>query len=182
MLSSLNNTFYNEPELTQLRALGLWQDGTAPARLAIAGLMLAPIMEIVVHDSATTSAEFESVVKYIRGIQREFELPAHEKIEAIGTDMGLLPMIPGTWRKENFLEARALLKDSMSRLPEAEANAVRTAISRGALAVALAGSSRLISIHSLDREERGLLRELIQALELNKCSEGMQLLESSSEA
>ena len=183
MLSSLNSSFFNEAEINQLRTLGLWPEAAAGGpKLAFAGLMLTPIMEIVVHDSATTSAEFESVVKYIRGIQREFELPAREKIEAIGTDMGLLPMIPGTWKKENFLTARTLLKDAMNRLPEEEAKAVRTAICRGALAVALAGSSHLISLHALDRDERALLRDLIGALELDKCAEGMELLENSTEA
>ena len=183
MLTSLNNAFFKEEEIGRMRALGLWlEPSPAPTKLAFAGLMLAPIMEIVVHDNATTSAEFETVTKYIRTIEREFALASREKIESIGTDMGLLPMVAGTWTTEQYSEARSLLAQALNRLSENDASAVRTAITREILAVALAGSSHLISIHSLDREEREMIRELIRELELDTCVEGMRLLETTTEA
>ena len=189
MLSSLgNDQFFSEEEIARLSTLGLWQApreplrSPAPAKIAFAGLLLAPIMEIVVHDNATTSAEFESVAKYIRTIEREFALGSREKIESIGTEMGLLPMVAGTWSKQQFSEARSILAQVLNRMPEADSNPVRTAITRATLAVALAGSSHLISIHALDREEREMIRELIQELELDKCAEGMQLLDTTTEA
>ncbi|SRR5581483_810015 len=184
MLNSLDKRpFFTDDELARLRTLGLWDESRpSPQRLAFAGLMLCPIMMIVVHDSATTAAEFETVVAYIRTLQREFELASREEIEGMGTDMGLLPMVRGSWTTAQFLEAREILAAALNRFSEPDAHAVRNAISKAALAVARAGSPYLISLHMLDKEERDLIMELIKALDLDKCAEGLHLLEKSSEA
>ncbi len=184
MLNSLENEhFFNDDEVERLRQLGLWQDSrTTPARLAFAGLMLAPIMQIVVRDRATTSAEFETVEDYLRRMEDEFGLATMADTESIGTDMGLLPMLEGNWNASKFLEARALLAQALTRLSERDADAVRNAISRAALAVARAGSPHMISLHMLDREERDMINELIRELQLERSSEGLHLLGKSAEA
>jgi hypothetical protein len=184
MLNSFDTkAFFRDDEVEQLRALGLWNAShTTPARLAFAGLMLAPIMQIVVRDSATTSAEFEMVEDYLRRMEGEFGLATIADTESIGTDMGLLPMLKGSWDASHFSEARTLLAQSLTRLSERDADAVRNAISRAALAAARAGSPHMISLHMLDREERDMINELIRELQLERSSEGLQLLGKSAEA
>ncbi|HZK77025.1 MAG TPA: hypothetical protein VFD13_08970 [Candidatus Kapabacteria bacterium] len=184
MLNSFDTkAFFRDDEVEQLRALGLWNAShTTPARLAFAGLMLAPIMQIVVRDSATTSAEFEMVEDYLRRMEGEFGLATMADTESIGTDMGLLPMLKGSWNDAHFMEARTLLAQSLTRLSERDADAVRNAISRAALAAARAGSPHMISLHMLDREEREMINQLIRELQLERSSEGLQLLGKSADA
>ena len=183
MLNSFDTkAFFRDDEVARLRELGLWNASyTTPAKLAFAGLMLAPIMEIVVRDSATTAAEFETVENYLRRMEQEFGLATLAEMEAIGTEMGLLPMLKGNWNTPQFSEARSLLAQALTRLSERDADAVRNAISRAALAVARAGSPHMISLHMLDREERDLIQALIQELQLERSSEGLHLLGKSAD-
>jgi hypothetical protein len=165
-----------------LRELGLWLDShTTPAKLAFAGLLLAPVMQLVMSDNATSSAEFEAVEKYVGRIQREFELATRSDLESVGTDMGLLPMLKGTWDTPKFFSARAMLADALGRLKESEAHEVRNEISRAALAVAHAGSPHLISLHMVDEEERKLIHEIARDLQLERSSEGLNLLGKSGD-
>ncbi len=178
MLTSLDTPlFFTGGEVAQLRELGLWLDShTSAAKLAFAGLILSPIMQLVMADNATTTAEFESVQNYVTTIERDFELATRVDIESIGMDMGLLPMFRGSWDTAKFLVARELLAGTFARLTDTDVHDVRTEISRAALAVARAGSPHMISLHMLDQGERSLIHELVQAFHLEKCAEGLHLI------
>src|ERR1035437_6503395 len=99
MLTSLENPqFFGAAEVAELRSLGLWQDShTTPSKLAFAGLLLAPIMQIVVRDYATLSAALQMMQEFLETFEREFALAPKSDMEEIGTEMGLLPMLRATW-------------------------------------------------------------------------------------
>ncbi len=178
MLISLENPqFFGVAEVTELRSLGLWQDShTTPSKLAFAGLLLAPIMQIVVRDDATSTAEFQMMQEYLETLQRGFALATHSDLESIGTDMGLLPMLRGTWDTARFQRARSLLAAVVGRLTEREADDVRNAVAHAALAAVKAGSPHMISFHLVDDEERAMVQDLIRDLKLERSSEGLNLL------
>ncbi|MDP4199288.1 MAG: hypothetical protein Q8922_12655 [Bacteroidota bacterium] len=178
MLVSLENSqFFGAAEVAELRSLGLWQDSnTTPAKLAFAALLLAPVMQIVVRDDATSTAEFQAMQEYLQKIERDFALASHSDMESIGTDMGLLPMLRGTWDTNMFQRALSLLAAVMSRLSEREADDVRNAISKAALAAVRAGSPHMISFHMVDDKERAMVQDLIHRLKLERSTEGLNLL------
>src|ERR1700733_9044035 len=109
MLNSLDNgQFFSEYEIERLRDLGLWQEShTTPGKLAFGGLMLAPVMQVDMSDSLPSAAEF------MKRIEVEFEIATEDDLESIGTEMGLLPMVPATWDKDKFLTARAMLSGAL---------------------------------------------------------------------
>jgi hypothetical protein len=178
MLISLENPqFFGTAEVGELRNLGLWQDSnTTPVKLAFAGLLMAPIMQIVVRDDATSTAEFQMMQDYIATLSREFALATEGDIESIGTDMGLLPMLRGNWDTQKFQRARSLLAAVVGRLTEREADMVRNAVSKAALAAVRAGSPHMISFHMVDDEERQMVQDLIRDLKLERSTEGLNLL------
>jgi hypothetical protein len=178
MINSLDNpNFFNAPEPGKLRSLGLWQDGhTTPAKLAFAGLMLAPVMQISMRDSATSPNEFQAIEEYVRHIEREFELATKEDMESIGTEMGMLPMVKGTWDNSKFNAARSLLQAALEHLDEQEAHNVRNAISKGCLDVARAGGAHFLSVHTVETKERPLILNIIHDLRLETTAEGLHLL------
>ena len=178
MINSLNNPdFFTNSEASTLRTLGLWQEGhTTPVKLALAGLMLAPVMQVTMLDSATSASEFQSVEEYLRRIEREFELATKEDLESLGTDMGLLPMVKGTWDTSKFASARSILAGVLERLEEAEAHGIRNAIARGCRDTAQAGGAHLLSVHTIDAQEKPLLHEIVYDLQLESTAEGLHLL------
>ena len=178
MLHTLDNKqFFSDAEITELRNLGLWKEShTTPAKLAFAGLLLAPVMEIVLSDNATSNSEFERVQKYLARIEREFAIASSNDLESIGMDMGLLPMVKGSWNKAMFKNARTILAGALDRLKEGEAGRIRGAIATTALEVAQAGSPHLISLHQIDSEEGRRIREIASDLKLETTPEGLHLL------
>lgn len=177
LLSLENSQFFGNAEIEELRKLGLWQDSnTTPSKLAFAGLMIAPIMQIVVRDDATSTAEFQMMQDYLTTLSREFALATMSDMESIGTDMGLLPMLPSSWNLQQFQRARSLLAAVVGRLTEREADMVRNAISKAAYGAVKAGSPHMISFHLVDDEERQMVQDLIHDLKLERSSEGLNLL------
>jgi hypothetical protein len=178
MINSLDNSqFFDISDIDRLRSLGLWQENhTMPVKLAFAGLMLAPIMQISTMDRATSATEFQAIEEYVRRIEREFELATKENMETIGTEMGMLPMIKGTWGTAKFRAARAMLIWALERLEEQEAHDVRNAIAKGCLDVARAGGAHLLSVHTVDTKEKPLIHEIINDLRLETTAEGPHLL------
>ncbi len=183
MLNSLDTPpFFTPQEIASLREIGLWQEShTTPAKLAYAGLILSPIMQLVMADNATTTAEFEAVQKFVTTMERSFELATRSDIESIGTDMGLLPMLKSTWDNDRFMRARTVLAGTLDRLTEVDAHDVRTEISRAVLSVARAGSSHMISLHMLDKSEREVIHQLVHDLHLEKCAEGLTLMDKAGD-
>src|ERR1043165_9561458 len=178
MLISLENSqFFGTAEVGELRTLGLWHDSnTTPVKLAFAGLLMAPIMQIIVRDDATSTAEFQMMQDYIMVLSRDFALATESDIESIGTDMGLLPMLRGNWDTQKFQRARSLLAAGVGRLTEREADMVRNRVSKAALAAVRAGSPHMISFHMVDDEERQMVQDLIRDLKLERSTEGLNLL------
>jgi hypothetical protein len=178
MLLSLENpAFFGTAEVGELRKLGLWQESnTTPSKLAFAGLMIAPVMQIVVRDDATSTAEFQMMQDYLETLSREFALATVADMETLGTDMGLLPMLPSSWKTDQFQRARSLLAAVVGRLTERESDMVRNAVSKAALAAVRAGSPHMISFHMVDEEEAQMVRDLIRDLKLERSTEGLNLL------
>lgn len=178
MLISLENPqFFGTAEVAELRSLGLWLDShTTPSKLAMAALLIAPVMQIIVRDDATSTAEFQMMQSYLETIEREMALATQSDMESIGTDMGLLPMLRGTWDTAKFQRARSLLAAVVGRLTEREADLVRNSVSKAALAAVRAGSPHAISFHMVDDEERQMVQDLIRDLKLERSSEGLNLL------
>ncbi len=178
MINSLDNKiFFPESDLRELRKLRL-AAGTdrSTTRLSFAALMLAPVMELSVRNRVTTPNEFEAIEEYLKEIEHDFELAPKEELEAIGTEMGMLPMIKGTWRPADFHIARNLLAEALDRLTEKEAHAVRNAIAKALLNVARAGGGHLITLHVVDSENRPMIHEIVQSLKLDTTSEGLNLI------
>ena len=178
MINSLDNpNFFSVPESDTLRSLGLWPDGhTIPSKLAFAGLMLAPVLQISMRDNATSANEFQAIEEYVRRIEHEFELATKEDMESIGTEMGMLPMVKGTWNNSKFGTARSVLGKVLERLDEQEAHDVRNAVARGCLDVARAGGAHLVSVHTVETKEKPLIHEIIYDLQLETTAEGLYLL------
>jgi hypothetical protein len=183
MINSLENSeFFRDIDVRQLQELGLWHDSnTTPAKLAFAGLMLAPIMEIDLLDNATSATEFQTIEQYLRSIEWQFEIATESDLEDIGTDMGLLPMVKGNWTKEKFKSARGLLAATLERLTEKEAHNVKSAIAKAMLDVARAGSPHIISFHGIDSKEGKLIHEIARDLQLHTTAEGLNLLGKSGD-
>ena len=183
MLTSLDhNGFFTQDETIRLASLGLWSAaaGRRASHLAMGGLMLAPVMQIVVRDNATTAAEFASVRGFLGRLEGELGLATLTDLEQIGTSMGLLPMLPATWGKTEFSEARCLLAAALDRLGADDAVAARNILAEAALDVARAGSPHAISLRMVDDAERTMLRALIDELHLERSPQGMALLEQVS--
>ena len=182
MLNSLeNNQFFSADEISRLHELGLWHSSNhSPVKLAFAALMLSPIMQIDQLDDMTSQSEFTVLGEFVHKMEVDFELASEEDLESIGTDMGMLPMVGGGWKTEQFLLARALLAGAIERLTEEEAHEVRTALARGALDISRAGSGHLINLHTLPNSQRPLLRSIVTELRLGGTAEGLRILGMSS--
>ena len=181
MLNSLDNgQFFSEYEIERLRDLGLWQEShTTPGKLAFGGLMLAPVMQVDMSDSLTSAAEFTTIEEFMKRIEVEFEIATEDDLESIGTEMGLLPMVPATWDKDKFLTARAMLSGALERMTEPEANHVRNALSKAILAIARVGSGHILGLHHITKQERPLIHEIVHELRLETTGEGLHLLEKT---
>ena len=174
MLNSLEGSAFFSDELRgQLRDLGL--SGTP--RLILAALMLAPLLELSTDDRVTTPTEFEAIEVYLRRLEEEFELATRDEIEEIGTDMGILPMLPGSWDRLRFAKARTALAAILGKLPEDEAHEIRTAVAGGCLQVALAEGGSLINLRRVSSDEQPLIARIIDSLKLDRTAEGLHLLE-----
>jgi hypothetical protein len=172
-----NGAFFSEREQKELAGLGLPSgDGETETREAFGALMLAPLMELSVADGATTSTEFGVLESYIRSLETEFELGTQEKLESLGTSMGLLPFLRGEWKTEHFATARTLLSGILERISERSAHDVRNAISKGCLEVAEASGGLIHIIHSIPADEQSIVHDIIQSLRLDTCAEGLKLV------
>lgn len=174
MLNSLEGSaFFSDDLRSQLRDLGL----PSAARPALAGLMMAPILELSTDDRVTSPTEFEAIQEYLHRLEEEFELATRDEIEEIGTEMGMLPMVAGSWDRERFKKARTTLAAVLDKLPEEEAHEVRTALAAGCLSVALAEGGHLINLRRVSSEEQPLIARIIDSLKLDRTAEGLHLLE-----
>lgn len=177
MLTSLeDSTFFSADEISQLREFGL-DAPNADHRLAVAALMLSPLLELSTEDGVTTPTEFEAIEAFLERLEVEFELATRDELESVGTEMGMLPMVPGGWDRTRFINARTMLGYALDRMQESEAHAVRNAIASGCLAVATAEGSHLISLHRVSTDEQPLLASIVKSLKLDTTSEGLHLLE-----
>jgi hypothetical protein len=139
--------------------------------------MIAPLLELSKDDRVTSPTEFEAIEQYLRQLETEFELATRDEIAEIGTDMGMLPMLPGTWDRARFEKARIVLAAVLERLPDAESHEIRTAVAGGCLAVALAHGGHLINLRRVNSDEQPLIARIIATLKLDKTAEGLHLLE-----
>jgi hypothetical protein len=181
MLNSLENgQFFSEYEIERLRELGLWQEShTTPEKLAFGGLMLAPIMQVDMSDSMTSANEFTTIEEFVRRIEVDFEIATEEDLESIGTEMGLLPMVPATWDTSKFMTARAILAGALERLTEPEANHVRNALAKAVLEVARVGSGHILGLHHITKHEKPLIHEIVHELRLETTGEGLHLMDKT---
>jgi hypothetical protein len=175
MLKSLDDStfFFNELH-SSLSGLGL---GKYSPRLTMAALMLAPLLELSTEDRVTSPSEFEAVEDFLRKLEEDFELATRDEIESVGTDMGLLPMLPGSWDRDQFKAARQTMVTLLEKLPSSEAHEVRSAIAAGCLAVARAGGGAIINLHRVSDDEKPLIAEIVSSLQLDATAEGLHLLE-----
>ncbi|HEY3875853.1 MAG TPA: hypothetical protein VGM92_10275 [Candidatus Kapabacteria bacterium] len=181
MINSLENgQFFSEYEIDRLTDLGLWKESqSTPAKLAFAGLMLAPIMQIVMKDGHTSMNEFTAIESFVKRIRLEFELATQEDIDSIGMEMGMLPMVPSTWNDKKFLGARAVLAGMLERLTEREAHQVRNALAKAALDIAKAEGGHLITLRSISKDEKPLIHSIVQELRLQTTGGGLELLDKT---
>jgi hypothetical protein len=177
MLTSLEDSnFFSAADLAELRSFGI-EMPTGDHRLAMAALMLSPLLELSTDDRVTSPSEFEAIEDFLQKLEADFELATLDEIEALGTEMGMLPMVPGSWDRSRFSRTRQLLARSLDRMLEKEAHAVRNAIAAGCLAVATAEGGHLISLHRVSDKEKPLVAEIVESLKLDTTSEGLRLLE-----
>lgn len=175
MLNSLEDSAFFSADLTaDLRALGL---SASTARQSMAALMLSPLLELSTGDRVTSPTEFEAIENYLRQLEEEFELATRDEMEAIGTDMGMLPMVPGSWDRKKFVDARKVLAKVLRSLPQAEAHEVRSTIAQGCRHVASAEGGSLINLYRVSAGEKPLIAEIVESLELDNTAEGLHLLE-----
>src|SRR6185312_1324986 len=144
-------------------------------REAFAGLMLAPILEVSLADGVTNPNEFEAIETYVLILENDFELCSKERLETLGTTMGMLPFVQSEWSKREFQDARTLLGGILKRLPESDAHRVRNAIAKACLHVATS-SGGIVRFHTVQKNERHVLHDIIESLNLDQCSEGLNLL------
>jgi hypothetical protein len=177
MISALEQEpFFTSEERASLRTLGL-PDGEseAAAREAFGGLMLSTLISVSVADGATSSGEFEEIEDFIRRLENEFELATKENLESVGTNMGFVPFIKGSWGKEHFQRARGVLASALERIAETDAHHVRNELAKSVLKVAKA-SGGLLHLHNLHKSEVHVLHELVEELKLDQCAEGLHLI------
>jgi len=168
--------FFTAENATQLKTIGLPLDGSEECeRLTLAGLIIAPLLELSTADGATTTSEFAVLEESIKRIEREFELATKEDIESLATPMGLLPIMNPEWKEADFTLARSILADVLSRCEEEGHHAIRNFIASGALLVADA-SGGLLHLLTISRNERSILHVIIEDLGLSECAEGLHLI------
>jgi hypothetical protein len=168
--------FYTIEELTALPGIGIITPETsADRRSVLAALILASVIEVTMTDGATTTGEFEVVEEMIDKLEREFELTSREKLEEIGTEMGMVPFITGVWSKEQFRQAREVLAAALERLDEEDAHRIRSLIAKHLYEAAKA-SGGLLKINNISDEEEHIIAEIARTLKLGNTAEGIHLL------
>ena len=168
--------FFDAAERESLRSLDVkLTDEVESERLALAVLMLAPLMQLSTADGATTTGEFGVVESIVQRIESSFELATKEELESAGTAMGMLPFVPSAWKEADFVRARQLLVSALMRLPEDAQHAIREFIAKGALEMANA-SGGLLHLLNITQRERSTLHHIIEDLSLDRCAEGLHLI------
>lgn len=176
MIQALENpSFFTDTEKQQLQSINL--SGTAPwsNREVFASLMLASVLELTTADGVTTPAEFQGVEEFLLEIERTFELTTKEKLEGTGATLGMLPFLKTQWPAANYRTARVILGETLNRLEDEDAHAVRNAIAR-ACHHAIRATAGFMQLAGINEEERTALREVISSLKLDQCAEGLKLL------
>ncbi len=168
--------FYTTDELAKLPAIGIvTPETTSDRRSVLAALILASVIEVTMTDGATTTGEFEVVEELIDQLERNFELTSRENLEEIGTEMGMVPFITGVWSKEQFRESREILAATLDRLPEDDAQKIRSLIAKHCYEAAKA-SGGLLKINNITDEEEHVIAEIARTLKLGSTAEGIHLI------
>jgi hypothetical protein len=168
--------FYTTDELAALPAIGLNTPENSSERRAVLGaLILAAVLEVTMTDGATTTGEFEVVEELIDQLERNLELTSREKLEEIGTEMGMVPFIAGVWSREQFRQARAVLAAALDRLGDDTAHSIRSLIAKYCYEAAKA-SGGLLKITNISDDEESILVEIAKSLKLGSTAEGIHLL------
>jgi hypothetical protein len=100
-------------------------------------------------------------------------------MEALGTEMGILPMVQPTWDKLRYRAARMILGRVLDRLEEKDAHTLRNAIAKACLDVAKASGGHLLNLHHVGAREMPIIQDIAHELKLNTTSEGLSLLAKS---
>jgi tellurite resistance protein len=168
--------FFTQQEIDSLPSIGLQvPKNDSDRRAVLAALVLASVLEVSMTDGATTTGEFEVVEELIEHLEDEFELASREKLQDIGTEMGMVPFIEGQWSREQFRKARMILADALERLDDEEAHKLRGVIAKYCYEVAKA-SGGLLKITNISDEEEHLLQEIARTLKLETTAEGLHLI------
>jgi hypothetical protein len=168
--------FYTTDELAALPGIGIITPETSSDRRSVLGaLILASVLEVTTTDGSTTTSEFEVVEELIDHIERDFELTSREKLEDIGTEMGMVPFITGVWTKEQFRQAREILATALDRLEDDDAHKIRSMIAKYLYEAAKA-SGGLLKINNISDEEEHIIAEIARTLKLGSTAEGIHLI------
>lgn len=168
--------FFTTEELTAFPAIGIiTPETTSDRRAVLAALILASVLEVSMTDGATTTSEFEIVEGLIDHLEQDLELTSREKLEEIGTEMGMVPFITGEWSREQFRNARQILAVSLDRLQEETAHRIRALIAKYCYEVAKA-SGGLLKITNISEDEENILLEIATSLRLTSTAEGIHLI------
>lgn len=168
--------FFVQEELDTLPSIGIVTPKSSSDRRAVlAALILASAIEVSMTDGATTTGEFEAVEELIDRLETDFELASREKLEEIGTEMGMVPFITGQWSVEQFKKARRILASSLERLDDREAHRIRAIIAKACYEVAQA-SGGLLKITNISDQEEHVILEIARTLKLESTAEGLHLI------
>jgi len=168
--------FFTQQELDLLPSVGLQvPKSSSDVRAILAALVLGSVIEVSMTDGATTTGEFEVVEELIEHLEDEFELASRERLQEIGTEMGMVPFIEGQWSREQFRQARMLLAIALDRLDEENAHKLRGVIAKYCYEVAKA-SGGLLKITNISDQEEHILQEIARTLRLETTAEGLHLI------
>ncbi|HET6511013.1 MAG TPA: hypothetical protein VFH43_02390 [Candidatus Kapabacteria bacterium] len=181
-MEALSRTdFFTTEELAAFPSFGMISpQSTTDRKSMLAALVLATVLEVSMTDGATTTGEFEVAEELIDHLEREFELTSREKLEDIGTEMGLVPFITGQWSREQFKQARHVLAAALDRLDEEDAHRLRALIAKYCYEVAKA-SGGLFKITNISDDEENVLVDIAKTLKLGTTAEGIHLISRTTE-
>jgi hypothetical protein len=168
--------FFTTEELAAFPSIGIiTPDTTSDRRAVLAALILASVLEVSMTDGATTTSEFEIVEELIDLLEQQLELTSREKLEEIGTEMGMVPFITGEWTREHFKQARQILAPALDRLDDETSHRIRALIAKYCYEVAKA-SGGLLKITNISEDEEHILVEIAKSLKLGSTAEGIHLI------